>query len=226
MTHHHLLVVDDDDRIRALLKDFLEQNNFRVTTASSAKEARGHLQDFVFDVVVLDIMMPEEDGLSLTRSIKAVSHLPIILLTAKGDIEDRIEGLKEGADDYLAKPFDPRELLLRLNNIVKRSAIPTQKVADEICFGPYRYHLSQESLYCDNDAVSLTTAENRLLKIFLTHPNRVIAREDLVSQSDFTNVEERSIDVQVARLRRKLVMDEPHCLQTIRGKGYIFRIAN
>lgn len=216
----HVLVVDDDRRIRTLLQKFLMENGFRVTAAESAEEARDYLRGLEFDMLVLDIMMPGEDGLSLTRSLRALSDVPILLLTARSDIDDRIEGLEAGADDYLPKPFEPRELVLRISSILKRAHQPLPDVKTEVKMGPCRYTLDRGELWREDKLIKLTTAENTLLRFFAENPRETFSRLDLCERTGVG--QERSIDVQITRLRRKIETDPkmPIYLQTVRGIGY------
>jgi two-component system phosphate regulon response regulator OmpR len=218
----HLLVVDDDRRLRALLQRYLLESGFRVTTASDAAEARSHLANLDFDLIVLDVMMPGESGLDLTTSIRQHSDVPVLLLTARGTPEDRIAGLERGADDYLPKPFEPRELVLRIQRVVARARRPepesvqpkTLKFGDCI-FDAERGELTRRGVY-----VHLTAAEVQLLRLFAQRPRDTISRVDLCS---LTGVPlERSIDVQITRLRRKIESNPrmPIYLQTVRGVGY------
>ena len=219
-TAAHVLVVDDDRRIRTLLQKFLVESGFRVTAAGSAEEARDYLRGLEFDILVLDIMMPGEDGLSLTRSLRELSDVPILLLTARTETEDRIEGLEAGADDYLPKPFEPRELVLRISSILKRSHQPLPEVKAEIKMGPCHYTLDRGELWREDKLIKLTTAEGTLLRFFAENPGQTFSRLDLC---DRTGVgQERSIDVQITRLRRKIEADPkmPIYLQTVRGVGY------
>ncbi len=217
----HILVVDDDTRLRNLLSRFLGENGFRVTTAASAESARGTLKSLSFDMIVLDIMMPGESGLELTASLREVSNVPIMLLTARGDYEDRINGLEMGADDYMAKPFEPRELVARIRSVLRR--VPPAAAATEVWLGAHRFDLQREQLLDGKDnVVHLTSAEARLLQILSTSPGKPITREELTRRSS-SNL--RTIDVQVTRLRRKIEPDPrvPRYLQTVRGQGYVLR---
>ncbi len=216
----HILVVDDDTRIRTLLKRYLRDHGYRITTAGDAMEARTRLEALQFDLLVLDVMMPGEDGLSLTRGLRAESDVPILLLTARGEPEDRIAGLERGADDYLAKPFEPRELLLRIEAIIRR-ARTIEPVANQIRFGVCRYDLDRGELTRENTVIRLTTAEATLLDVLARNPGDVISRTDLCERTNAGL--ERSVDVQVNRLRRKIEEDprQPRYLQTVRGVGYV-----
>lgn len=218
----HVLVVDDDSRIRQLLARFLGSNGYRVTGAADAREARQKIGSLDFDLMVLDVMMPGEDGLSLTRTLKAEKDVPILLLTARADGDDRIRGLETGADDYLTKPFEPRELLLRLNNLIKRKASgPTGR--SSISFGRFLFDLRREELREGREVVRLTDRERQLLALFATSPEGTVTREALAGPE--AGVGERTIDVQINRLRRKIEDDpaNPLLLQTVRGVGYRLR---
>jgi two-component system, OmpR family, phosphate regulon response regulator OmpR len=215
----HLLVVDDDDRIRALLKRFLAARGYAVSLAADAAAARKLMDMLVFDLVVLDVMMPGEDGVSLTRAIRAEQRpTPILLLTARGDPADRIAGLAAGADDYLPKPFEPEELALRIAAILKR-ARPAPP-ADVLRMGDATWSTSREELRRDGALVRLTDAERALLRELAARPGATLTREELARKANVAV--DRTIDVQVTRLRRKLEVDpaEPVFLQTVRGQGY------
>jgi two-component system phosphate regulon response regulator OmpR len=217
----HILVVDDDLRIRDLLGRFLRENGYRVTTAEDAASARAGMRGLAFDVIILDIMMPGEDGLSLARDLRTQSQIPIIMLTARADAEDRISGLEAGVDDYLPKPFEPRELLLRLKNILKRRMEPEAGPQDAR-FGRFTFNLQRGELRADDETIKLTEMERNLLRHFAQNPGMAVDREDLAGLSG--NESERSVDVQINRLRRKIEADpaNPVYLQTVRGRGYIF----
>jgi two-component system, OmpR family, phosphate regulon response regulator OmpR len=220
----HILVVDDDQRIRDLLGRFLRDKGYRVTTAEHAESARSSMRNLAFDLIILDIMMPGEDGLSLARDLRGHSQVPILMLTARADAEDRISGLEIGVDDYLPKPFDPRELLLRLKNILKRRSEPEPAPAQqqEVKFGPFTFNLTRGELKRDGETIRLTEMERNLLRFFAAKPGETVDREDLAGLSG--NESERSVDVQINRLRRKIEADpaNPVYLQTVRGRGYIF----
>jgi two-component system, OmpR family, phosphate regulon response regulator OmpR len=219
----HILVVDDDQRIRDLLGRFLRENGYRITTAEDAAVARANMRNLSFDLIILDIMMPGEDGLSLARDLRGYSQIPIIMLTARADAEDRISGLEAGVDDYLPKPFDPRELLLRLKNILKRRAEPEPAAApQELRFGKFTFNPARGELKADGETIKLTEMERNLLRFFAKKPGEIVDREDLAGLSG--NESERSVDVQINRLRRKIEADpaNPVFLQTVRGRGYIF----
>jgi two-component system, OmpR family, phosphate regulon response regulator OmpR len=218
----HLLVVDDDARLCALLRQYLSDQGFRVTTAGNAGEARARLEGLTFDLLVLDVMMPGEDGIALTRAIRDSSQVPILLLTAMAEAEDRINGLEQGADDYLAKPFDPRELVLRIRNILQRVRNPESEV--RLRFGTYRLDLDRGELYRGEAPVRLTEAEAALLLALARHAGEPVSREDLSQEARFSG-NLRTVDVQMTRLRRKIERDPkfPRYLQTVRGTGYILK---
>ncbi|MEM0909110.1 MAG: response regulator transcription factor [Pseudomonadota bacterium] len=211
----HILIVDDDQRIRTLLQRFLRGQAFRVSAAQSAVDARRMLEGMVFDLIVLDVMMPGEDGLSLLSHLKEVSEAPVLLLTARAEPGERIDGLERGADDYLTKPFEPRELALRLSNLLKRRP----ENARQVRFGAFVFDIRREELMRDGALVRLTDRERRLLRLLATRPGATIPRHELVADEDLGD---RAIDVQINRLRRKLEDDpaEPKHLQTMRGQGY------
>ena len=223
-TDPHLLVVDDDMRLRELLRRYLSDSGFRVTGAADAAEARAQLASFAFDLVVLDVMMPGESGIELTRSLRqrAAPHVPVLLLTAMGEPEDRVNGLEQGADDYLAKPFEPRELVLRIRNILQRRPEPVD--ASEVRFGIFRFDLARAELFRGGDTVHLTTAETGLLASLAQQAGRPVSREELSQSAAFSgNI--RNVDVQMTRLRRKIEHDPryPRYLQTVRGTGYVLK---
>ena len=215
----HILIIDDDDRIRTLLKRYLSENGFRTSTAGNAKEARALMASVDFDVLVLDVMMPGETGFELTKSVRAASNVPILLLTARGLPEDRIEGLELGADDYLSKPFEPRELLLRVNSLLRRAG-PSGPGKREVKFGGCTFSLGRGELRKNGELVRLTAGEASLLKALAQKPRDPISREALAEQTAAGM--ERSVDVQVTRLRKKIEEDPraPIYLQTVRGIGY------
>ena len=224
-TEPHLLVVDDDLRLRELLRRYLSDSGFRVTGAADAAEARAQLASFAFDLVVLDVMMPGESGLALTRSLRerAEPHVPVLLLTAMGEPEDRVNGLEHGADDYLVKPFEPRELVLRIRNILQRRPSAAEP-AREVRFGDFRFDLSRAELFRGDDAVRLTTAETGLLSLLAQQSGQPVSREELSQSAGFSgNI--RNVDVQMTRLRRKVERDPryPRYLQTVRGTGYVLK---
>ncbi|MFG6565679.1 response regulator [Sulfitobacter sp. 1A13421] len=223
----HLLVVDDDERIRSLLKKFLMRNGFLVSTARDAAHARRVLAGLEFDLIVLDVMMPGEDGMALTRALRETLQTPILLLTAKGETDNRIEGLEAGADDYLPKPFEPKELLLRINAILRR--MPDTSAADTapkvLSLGVIRYDMERGEMWQGDDLVRLTATEVQLMKIFAAQPGVVLSRAKLVEElgRDRGQAQERAVDVQITRLRRKIESDpkQPQYLQTVRGAGYM-----
>ncbi|MTH76768.1 response regulator [Paracoccus aestuariivivens] len=225
----HILVVDDDERIRSLLKRFLMRNDFLVTTARDAAHARRLLAGLDFDLIVLDVMMPGEDGYSLTRSLRQDRTTPILLLTAKGETEDRISGLESGADDYLAKPFEPRELLLRIAAILRRVPAAEAKGPKFLSIGPLRYDADKGELWQGELPLRLTGTEHALLKRLAGTPRQAVSRAELIEDMGRGPIEdsgensERAIDVQITRLRRKIEPDpkEPRYLQTVRGAGYM-----
>jgi two-component system phosphate regulon response regulator OmpR len=218
----HILVVDDDRRLRDLLRRFLMEQGFRVTTANDAADARAKLVSFAFDLLVLDIMMPGESGLALTESLRVESQVPILLLTAMNETEDRIAGLARGADDYLAKPFEPRELVLRIQAILRRAETVKMPVAESLRFGEFSFDLMREELRRGDEFVRLTAAEAALLKALASRPGVAVTRETLTSEGPMAG-NARTIDVQMARLRRKIEEDPkyPRYLKTVRGTGYI-----
>ncbi|HEX5957773.1 MAG TPA: response regulator transcription factor [Hyphomicrobiaceae bacterium] len=216
----HILVVDDDRKIRDLLAQYLFQNGFRVTTAPDAATARATMSGLVFDVIILDVMMPGENGLALARDLKSTSNVPICMLTARAEPEERIEGLEIGVDDYIAKPFEPRELLLRLQNILRRRQRPSGP-RDEVTMGDFIFHVERGELRRGEESIKLTERERELLRHFAQRPGMPVARHELAA--DESSGTERAIDVQINRLRRKIESDptNPVYLQTVRGKGYI-----
>jgi len=224
----HILVVDDDDRLRELLRKYLSDNGFFVISATDAANARAKLASLAFDLIVLDLMMPGESGLDFAASLRTTSDVPILMLTAMAESEDRIRGLEHGADDYLAKPFEPRELLLRVNNILKR--VPQRTDDDDvpriITMGAASFDLDRGVLKIDDRPVRLTTVEVQLLKVLGERPGEPLSRDDLIERTGAgadASGGGRAVDVQVTRLRRKIETDPklPRYLQTVRGKGYV-----
>jgi two-component system phosphate regulon response regulator OmpR len=217
----HLLVVDDDARLRALLQRYLSTNGFRVTTAADAAAARTLMKSIAFDLLILDVMMPGESGLELTKSIREHSQTPILMLTARGEPQDRIAGLELGVDDYLAKPFEPRELLLRATALLRRAAPPVLGTSGAVVMGDCRFDTARASLTRGGKPVHLTSSEALLLQLFASNAGRSFSRGDLCTRLGVAL--ERSIDVQVTRLRRKIEQDPkiPLYLQTVRGVGYM-----
>jgi two-component system, OmpR family, phosphate regulon response regulator OmpR len=216
----HLLLVDDDDRIRELLRRFLAQAGARVSAAPDAAGARRLLDSMDFDLLILDVMMPVEDGFSLAESVRKTSKVPIVLLTARGMPEDRIRGLSIGADDYVPKPFEPAELALRINAILRRTVANRGEAPETVTFGPFSFNAARGELQRDGALVRLTEAEVAMLRILAARPGDVVSREELAKRTGAGL--ERSVDVQVTRLRRKVELDPraPVYLQTVRGVGY------
>ncbi|MFO1067685.1 MAG: response regulator [Geminicoccaceae bacterium] len=218
----HILVVDDDARLRALLQRYLTQNGYIVSVAATAAEAHASLQSIRPDLCVLDVMLPDQDGISITRELRRRDQLPVLLLTARGEPEDRIAGLEVGADDYLVKPFEPRELLLRIATILRR----VQPVADDgiVRFGPYTFARAAAELRRDGEIVHLTTGELLLLQALAERPGQAVARATLGERARITG-SDRAVDVQMARLRRKIEDDprQPRYLLTMRSEGYALR---
>ncbi len=222
----HLLIVDDDERIRGLLQKFLIKNGFLVTTARDAAHARRILAGLEFDLIVLDVMMPGEDGMSLTRDLRSKLSTPVLLLTAKGETSDRIAGLEAGADDYLAKPFEPKELLLRINAILRRTPTAvTVKVPKVLQLGVVRYDVDRGEMWRGDEQVRRTATEAALMRILAAAPDEAVSRSQLVDElaRGGEQTQERAVDVQITRLRRKFEADPkmPRYLQTVRGAGYM-----
>ncbi|MDR3526442.1 MAG: response regulator [Rhizomicrobium sp.] len=217
----HLLVIDDDERLRALLQKYLSSNGFRVSAAGNAADARALMKSMAFDLLVLDVMMPGESGFDFAQSVRGSSSIPILMLTAKSETEDRISGLERGADDYLTKPFEPRELLLRISALLRRAAPPARTAHAEVGMGDCVYDPERGQLKKKGKPVRLTSSENALLQLFAANAGRSFSRSDLCSRLGVAL--ERSIDVQVTRLRRKIEEDPklPLYLQTVRGVGYV-----
>lgn len=217
----HLLVIDDDRRIRELLSRYLADNGFRVSVAADAAEARARLQALEFDLLIVDVMMPGETGVSFTKTLRKDNHVPVLMLTALAEAEHRIGGLEAGADDYLAKPFEPRELLLRIASILKRAAKPAQPAFEQVSFGPYVFSVKRRELRKGEEQVRLTDREQEIMFAFAARPGDTVARHELLGGGD-TIAGERKIDVQINRLRRKIEEDpaNPKWLQTVRGIGY------
>ena len=219
----HILVVDDDGRLRDLLRRYLTENGFRVSTAADAAEARAKLESLAFDLLVLDVMMPGESGLDLTQDLRRTGVVPILLLTAMAETEDRINGLERGADDYLSKPFEPRELLLRIRTILRRvnGAAPARAAGAPVLLGGLLFDAERLELRGPDRTVRLTEAEAALLRALAQNPGATLSRDDLAQRLDLTG-NPRTVDVQVTRLRRKIEPDPrfPRYLQTVRGKGY------
>ena len=219
---NHILIVDDDDRIRILLKDYLSENNYIVSSAENADQARERLEYIKFDIVILDVMMPGQNGYELTKEIKKKIKVPIILLTAKGEVENRIKGLELGADDYIGKPFEPKELLLRIKNIINKSSKIDLKSKHKI--GSAEVDLNKMIVNLNKKSKKIKNSEKKVLVEMLANPGITYSREEIGKISGIS--QQRSIDVMITRLRQKLEMDpkNPKYLQTIRGSGYVLWI--
>ncbi|MEQ8747849.1 response regulator transcription factor [Pyruvatibacter sp.] len=217
----HLLVVDDDRRIRELLKKYLADNGFRVTTAQDAAQARSRLEGLAFDLIVLDVMMPGESGVTFATRLRVTSDVPVLMLTARTEAENRIEGLEAGADDYLPKPFEPRELLLRIRTILKRANTRPQP-KKQVTFGDLTFDIERGILTRNDTPVRLTTRETDLMTLFARAAGRALPREELTGGDP--DISDRAVDVQINRLRRKIEPNpkDPRYLRTIRGEGYMF----
>ena len=218
----HILIVDDDDRIRDLLKDYLINNNYIISTAGNAEEAKEKLKYIKFDILILDVMMPGQSGYELTEEIKKTIQVPVILLTAKGEVENRIKGLELGADDYIGKPFEPKELLLRIKNIIKNKN--KLDLSSKHFVGQAEINLNKMTINFSNKIRKINNAEKKVLIEMLSSPGKTFSREEIGKISGIN--QERSIDVMVTRLRQKLESDpkNPKYLQTIRGSGYVLWI--
>ena len=230
----HILIVDDDAETRGLLREYLHKQGYRVTTAADGRALRGMLETARPDLIVLDLMLPGADGLELCRDLRSRSSLPVIMLTARGEETDRIVGLEMGADDYLAKPFNPRELLARIKSVLRRyHSLPLNLRADEareISFAGWRLDTVARHLVSSDGVVSsLSGTEYQLLKVFLSHPNRVLTRDQLMMLSKGHEADplDRSIDIQVSRLRHRLHDDpaNPTLIKTVRGEGYVLAVS-
>ena len=223
----HLLIVDDDQRIRELLQKYLMRNGFMVSIARDAAQAKRLLKGLAFDLIVLDIMMPEQNGLSLTRELRETIDTPILLLTARNEVEDRISGLEAGADDYLPKPFEPKELLLRIHAILRRmpEVAPPEDTPKMLSLGATRYDVQKGELWDGDTQIRLTSTEIELMRIFSKNIGQALSRMELVTQMgrEDGNSQDRAIDVQITRLRKKIETNpkEPRYLQTVRGSGYM-----
>jgi two-component system phosphate regulon response regulator OmpR len=218
----HLLIVDDDNRIRELVKEYLNENNYIVSTADSAEEAKKKIKNFKYDLIVLDVMMPGQSGFEMTNEIKKTSDIPIILLTAKGEADDRVHGLELGADDYLSKPFEPKELLLRIKNIISKSKkIDFNKV---YTIGESKVDINKMTIKLNNIIKKINNAEKKVLVEMIANPGKVYSRSQIGNISNIK--QERSIDVMITRLRQKIEITpkNPKYLQTIRGSGYVLWI--
>ena len=218
----HILIVDDDNRIRDLLKDYLSENNYVVSTAENADQAKIKLEYFKFDIIILDVMMPGHSGFDLTKEIKKKIKVPIILLTAKGEVENRIKGLEIGADDYIGKPFEPKELLLRIKNIIKNNS--KINLENKYLIGEAKIDLNKMNIEFRNKIKKINVSEKKILIEMLSNPGRTFSREQIGKISGI--IQERSIDVMITRLRQKLETNpkNPKYLQTIRGSGYVLWI--
>ncbi|MGA9502750.1 MAG: response regulator transcription factor [Pseudolabrys sp.] len=216
----HLLVVDDDRRIRDLLSRFLAGEGYRVSTAETAADARSRLKGLSFDLLILDVMMPGESGFDLAKAIRGDSNVPILMLTARDAAESRIKGLEMGADDYLSKPFEPRELSLRIANILKRAQPAAPQPVESVRFGPFVYHLARGELRKGDEIIRLTDREREMLRVLAGSPGETVTRLSLAGNGG--SVSERAVDVQVNRLRRKIELKpaNPLFVQTVRGIGY------
>ncbi len=215
----HILVVDDDDRIRSLLKDYLSENNYIVSTAENADEAKKKINYLKFNIIILDVMMPGQNGYDLTQEIKKKSKVPIILLTAKGEVENRIKGLELGADDYIGKPFEPKELLLRIKNVIRNNIKIDLQAKHQI--GKAKIDLNKMIINLKEVDKKINNSEKKVLVEMLSNPGKTYSREDIGKISGIT--QERSIDVMITRLRQKIEVNpkNPKYLQTIRGAGYV-----
>ena len=218
----HILIVDDDDRIRELLKDFLSDNDYIVSSAENSEQAKERLRYIKFDIIILDVMMPGQNGYDLTKEIKKKFNIPIILLTAKGEVENRIKGLEIGADDYIGKPFEPKELLLRVKNIIKNNA--KLNLNSKHVVGKAEIDLNKMSVILNSMVGKINNSEKKVLLEMLSNPGKTYSREEIGKISGIT--QERSIDVMITRLRQKLEINpkNPKYLQTIRGEGYVLWI--
>jgi len=219
---NHILIVDDDNRIRDLLKDYLSENNYIISTAENANQAKERLKYFKFDIIILDVMMPGQNGYELTKEIKEQMKIPIILLTAKGEIENRIKGLELGADDYLGKPFEPKELLLRIKNTINRNNKIDLESKHRV--GNAEIDLNKMIIYLNSKSKKINNTEKKVLIEMLSNPGTTFSREEIGKVSGIN--QERSIDVMITRLRQKIELDpkNPKYLQTIRGSGYVLWI--
>ncbi len=224
MTKKKILIIDDDTRLRSLLGKFLAEHDFEAVLAKETNEAREILQTQKFDLLIVDVMMPNENGIDFTDDFKKSNKTPVLILTARGEPDDRIKGLEVGADDYLSKPFEPKELLLRINNILRRSQInPTPTASKTVKFGEFNFELERTILKKGEQFIHLTDGEKKILAILCQDKNKPFSREELARISG--NIDERSIDVQITRLRRKIEENpkQPEFLQTVRNQGYVLR---
>ena len=219
---YHILVVDDDDKIRSLIKQFLSEKGFIISSAENAEKAKAKIEIFNFNLIILDVMMPGQDGYDLTKELKQTKNIPIILLTAKGEVESRIHGLELGADDYLGKPFDPKELLLRVKNIIKMNIDPNKLLSSKI--GEAELNLNKMVIQLKNKVQKINLSEKKVLIKMLASPGIIFSRSEIGKISNISK--ERSIDVMITRLRKKIEINpkNPKFLQTIRGSGYVLWI--
>jgi len=217
---HHILVIDDDTRLRTLLGRFLEENGFQVSLAKDTDEAKKMIQELMFDLLIVDVMLPNENGVDFTADLRKFSKIPVIMLTARGEFDDRIKGLEAGADDYLQKPFEPKELLLRINNILKRISLIQE--SGNICrFGEFTFNLAESRLKKGEEFIHITDSEAKILNILCKEKGNPVSREKLSTLCG--GIDDRSIDVQITRLRKKIEINpkQPHYLQTVRNHGYV-----
>ena len=219
---YHILVVDDDDKIRSLIKQFLSEKGFIISSAENAEKAKAKIEIFNYNLIILDVMMPGQDGYDLTKELKQTKNIPIILLTAKGEVESRIHGLELGADDYLGKPFDPKELLLRVKNIIKMNIDPNKLLSSKI--GEAELNLNKMVIQLKNKVQKINLSEKKVLMKMLASPGKIFSRSEIGKISNISK--ERSIDVMITRLRKKIEINpkNPKFLQTIRGSGYVLWI--
>ena len=216
---YHILVVDDDDKIRLLIKEYLSNKGYLVSTAENADKAKIKINIFNFNLIILDVMMPGQSGYELTKELKASKNIPIILLTAKGEVENRIHGLEIGADDYIGKPFDPKELLLRVKNVIKMNIDPNKLLSSKI--GEAELNLNKMTIKIKDKLKKINSSEKKVLMKMLSSPGKIFSRTDIGKIASISK--ERSIDVMITRLRKKIELDSknPKFLQTIRGSGYV-----
>ena len=217
---HHILVIDDDTRLRSLLGRFLDENGFQVSLAKDTAEAKKMMQELSFDLLIVDVMLPNENGVDFTAALRKSSKIPVIMLTARGEFDDRIKGLEAGADDYLQKPFEPKELLLRINNILKRMSV-TQDPENICRFGEFTFNLAESRLKKGEEFIHVTDSEAKILNILCKEKGNSVSREKLSALCG--GIDDRSIDVQITRLRKKIEQNpkQPHYLQTVRNHGYV-----
>ena len=216
---YHILVVDDDDKIRSLIKEYLSNKGYLVSTAENANKAKIKIDIFNFNLIILDVMMPGQSGYELTKELKTSKNIPIILLTAKGEVENRIHGLEIGADDYIGKPFDPKELLLRVKNVIKMNIDPNKLLSSKI--GEAELNLNKMTIKIKDKLKRINSSEKKVLMKMLSSPGKIFSRTDIGKIASISK--ERSIDVMITRLRKKIELDpkNPKFLQTIRGSGYV-----